>query len=78
MHYFTRGPALAIVEDDKAVARFVKDGWEEVTEDAFVEAWKARDAANFSRAVGEAGEDTRARIVGALPGKVYPKKEPGL
>lgn len=78
IRYYRRGSAIRTAETRRYAFRLTRHGWRRCTPAQHRQAWKARDAANFSRAVGEAGEDTRARIVGALPGKVYPKREPGL
>lgn len=48
MHYFIYGPAIAAVEDETQAAKYAQSGWCAVSREAFIAAWRARDAQALS------------------------------
>jgi hypothetical protein len=43
IRYFVHGANIAAVEDDEQAARYEAAGWQRVTREEFIEAWRARD-----------------------------------
>jgi len=72
---------IEVCEKIDRVSLLISQGYQMITRATYIEEWRKRDLARghgddglCERAVG----DTRHKIVGALPGKVYPPFETGL
>lgn len=49
MYYFTYGPDFAAVENAEQAAKYAAAGWRKVSREAFMDAWKRRDARDLAR-----------------------------
>jgi len=82
MFYFAFNDTYAVVQNEDQAQKFAEAGWEPITREQFREGWRKKDAAAMEGiAVEDAAEhdrEARSHIKGALPGKVYPVKEPGV